>query len=120
VTNREPGTNEEPGPAERLAELLETAPPEARREITAWLLRTREPARIGAPGPLFPHMREQSERLTNLLYGLAGNLPPTADSQVVTVRLPTNSHAGARLQHGGGGARAGRALPRGADRSASH
>jgi hypothetical protein len=100
VTIPEPGATQEPSPAERLAELLETAPPEARREITAWLLRTREPARVG---PAIPHMHDVSDRVTSLLYGLAGNLPPAADSQVVTIRLPTTRHAALRdwcAEHG--------------------
>jgi hypothetical protein len=92
-------TTQEPGPAERLAELLETAPPEARREITAWLLRTREPAAAGTPWPLIPlpsHGRDPHERLAGLLHGIAGNLPATVDSQVVTIRLPAPRHAALR------------------------
>src|SRR5918999_175324 len=94
-------TTQEPGPAERLAELLETAPPEVRREIVAWLLRTQGQAPVGGPWPpvvtLPPHAHEDAPRMRNLLMqGLTGNLPPTVDSQVVTVRLPATRHAALR------------------------
>jgi hypothetical protein len=107
----EPGTNREPGPADRLAALLETAPPEVRREITAWLLRMRQPAALGIPWLPPPRnlpvhatsSHEPGARLASLLHGIAGNLPPTVDSQVVTIRLPTTRHAALRdwcTEHG--------------------
>lgn len=103
-----------PGPAEKLAALLEDAPPEVRREITAWLLcRPRPPAvapsvpwfaptvpgQLGlAPGaPRTP--AETAERVRQL----AGSLPTGVDSQVVTLRLPATRHAALRgwcAEHG--------------------
>jgi hypothetical protein len=101
----------EPGPAERLAELLETAAPDVRREITAWLLRMRQPPQVGMPW-LPPAVQLQShagsrhdphERLASLLHSMTGNLPATVDSQVVTIRLPSTRHAALRdwcAEHG--------------------
>jgi hypothetical protein len=99
-------TTQEPGPAERLAALLETVPPEARREITAWLLQLRGPAPVGDPWPIVRshvHGREPRELTRLLLHEFAGNLPPSADSQVVTIRLPSTRHAALRdwcAEHG--------------------
>jgi hypothetical protein len=100
-------TPEEPNPAELLAELLESAPPQARREITAWLLRTQRPAPVGvswlppsvgfSPHPHLPGEIEERVRR------LSGNLPSTTDSQMVTIRLPATRHAALRdwcAEHG--------------------
>jgi hypothetical protein len=100
-------TASEPNPAEMLAELLESAPPDARREITAWLLRTVRPAPAGVPwlpppvgfsphGDMPAEVEERVRRLT-------GNLPSTSDSQMVTIRLPATRHAALRdwcTEHG--------------------
>lgn len=93
--------DDRPGAAEMLAELLESAPPEVRREITAWLLATqRAPSQVGVPwlpppvgfsghGHLPAEMEDRVRRL-------AGNLPPASDSQMVTIRLPADRHAALR------------------------
>lgn len=101
----------EPGPAERLAELLETVPPEVRREITAWLLCQPRPADavVGIPWlppALSPHLggipRSPGET-ADRAHRLAGSLPAGVDSQVVTLRLPATRHAALRAwcgEHG--------------------
>lgn len=85
-----------------LAELLETAPPETRRVITAWLLRAQRPAgtSVGVPWlplPLeLPHHGEPRGEVIERVRRLAGGLPAGTDSQVVTLRLPTEGHAALR------------------------
>lgn len=100
-------TTPDPGPAEKLVELLESAPPEVRREITAWLLC--QPRGGGAPGPSLPWLAaptgqfprprgEIAERLREL-----EPMPGSVDSQVVTIRLPAARHAALRAwcaEHG--------------------
>jgi hypothetical protein len=95
-------TTATPEPARMLAELLETAPPEVRREITAWLLCTpqRPATAVGVPWlppsvSGLPHGKPVTE-LTERVRRLAGALPAGADSQVVTLRLPTERHAALR------------------------
>jgi hypothetical protein len=106
-------------PAALLAELLEAAPPDERREITAWLLRTQRPpaAAVGmpwlpppftlpghreppAPGdpqqPGDPAPGDPPAERTELVRRLAGGLPAGTDSQVVTLRLPAERHAALR------------------------
>jgi hypothetical protein len=89
-----------------LAELLETAPPEVRREITAWLLcAPRRPATVGvpwlppavsvSPGEPVSEVTEVTE-VTERVRRFAGGLPAGTDSQVVTLRLPTERHAALR------------------------
>jgi hypothetical protein len=101
-------TASEPNPAELLAELLESAPPDARREITAWLLRTQPPpAQVGVPwlpppAGFTPHGHVTAD-VESRVRRLAGNLPPTTDSQMVTIRLPATRHAALRdwcAEHG--------------------
>jgi hypothetical protein len=77
-----PGTD----PPQRLAELLETLPADERRQITAWLL-GRLPSRVamGRGGWPLP-IGEVPPRLT-------GALPVGEDSQLVTIRLPSDRHA---------------------------
>jgi len=98
----EPGA----GPAEKLAELLETAPPEVRREIIAWLLgQPRPPTPVGDE-PWVPHLSghprhpgEAAQRVRQL----AESLPAGVDNQVVTLRLPATRHAALRTwcaEHG--------------------
>jgi hypothetical protein len=111
MTTPEQGKDSEngPNPADLLAELLESAPPEARRTITAWLLRMQRsaPAAVGVPWlpppvGFTPHGHLPTE-VEERVRRLAGNLPPTADSQVVTVRLPATRHAALRdwcAEHG--------------------
>jgi hypothetical protein len=69
-------------PPQRLAELLETLPPEERKEITTWLL-SRQHA------PSWP-------MVTGRLRGFTGQLPVGEDSQLVTIRLPADRHAALR------------------------
>ena len=74
-------------PPQRLAELLETLPADERKEITAWLL-GRPPPRAAALRS-WPLTGEQSPRLT-------GSLPVGEDSQLITIRLPSDRHAALR------------------------
>jgi hypothetical protein len=69
-------------PPQKLAALLETLPSDDRQEITAWFLSRSDPARTSA---LFSHSREGRQALASLL--------PAGDSQLVTIRLPAESHA---------------------------
>jgi hypothetical protein len=69
----------------KLADLLETLPSEDRREITAWLLAGSRPT---PPAPLWPN----SPRHWPGPVG-AGPLPSGEETQLVTVRLPTEGHA---------------------------
>ena len=79
-----------PGPAEKLASLLETLEPAERQEIVAWLL-GRGTRRTWAwqagpqpglvPGPDLLHSRD-----------LASGLASGESSQLVTVRLPAAQH----------------------------
>jgi hypothetical protein len=105
MTTPDRGNDDGPGPAELLAELLEKAPPEARREITAWLLRTLRPAPAGVPWfPAAPGFHaEPPTDIAERVRGLTGNLPATTDSQMVTIRLPATRHAALRdwcAEHG--------------------
>jgi hypothetical protein len=91
---------EVPGPEERLAELLESAPPEVRREITAWLLRQ---ARLAAPGAGVPWLlpppagaAPSPGGAAQRIRRVAESLPAGMDSQVVTLRLPATRHAALR------------------------
>src|SRR5262245_323385 len=79
-----------PSPAQRLAELLETLPAQERIEITGWLLQRADPAiafAIGHPGLQRPTARAALER------EVASTLPVGEESQLVTIRLPTQQHA---------------------------
>jgi hypothetical protein len=69
-------------PPQKLAALLETLPPDERQEITAWLLARGDPTRTT---PMFTPSREVRHALTSLL--------PAGDSQLVTIRLPAESHS---------------------------
>lgn len=97
----EPGA----GPADKLAELLETAPPEVRREITAWLLgQHRCPAPVTSE-PWVPHFAGHLRpgELAHRVRQLAEHLPAGVDNQVVTLRLPATRHAALRAwcaEHG--------------------
>jgi hypothetical protein len=71
-------------PPERLVELLDTLPAEERREITVWLL-TR------ATGGQREHAWLSSAGLRR--QGLGGLGTPGDDTQLVTIRLPAESHA---------------------------
>jgi hypothetical protein len=99
------------GPAEKLAALLESATPEVRREIIAWLLSGPAPlpATAGVPwlppssdlghtghhGTAHPAHLPSAEAVAQLRQ-LAGSLPAGADNQVVTLRLPAERHAALR------------------------
>jgi hypothetical protein len=69
----------------KLADLLETLPSEDRREITAWLLAG---SRSGPPAPLWPSSQRQLARSRR-----HRPLPSGEETQLVTVRLPTEGHA---------------------------
>ena len=78
-------------PPQKLAALLETLTPQDRQEITAWFLTRSETPGLawlsGAPQP----------------RALSGLLPAGEDSQLVTIRLPAESHAKLRTwctEHG--------------------
>ena len=68
-------------PPQRLAALLETLPSEERQEITAWFLTRSVPTNAAA---MFTVSREGRQALASLL--------PAGDSQLVTIRLPAESH----------------------------
>ncbi|HEY8474632.1 MAG TPA: hypothetical protein VIL37_18605 [Natronosporangium sp.] len=110
MTTPEPGPtggDRERSPADLLAELLERADPEARREITAWLLRALRPAPVGVQwlptGGGFPTHRESPAELAERVRRAATELPPATDNQMVTIRLPATRHAALRdwcTEHG--------------------
>jgi hypothetical protein len=90
-------TSRESGPAQKLAELLETLPSDSRQEITAWLLgRPSTVSSIGGTWGSSIALRSPTEGLRgaeNRLRRLAGTLPAGEDSQLVTIRLPAERHA---------------------------
>jgi hypothetical protein len=97
----------EPSPADKLAELLESAPPEVRREITAWLLSQpgiRHPASGDPWQPPHPGLLAHATAGTGHRIGqIAEGLPTGVDNQVVTLRLPATRHAALRAwcaEHG--------------------
>jgi len=69
----------------KLADLLETLSSEDRREITAWLLAGSRPE---PPAPLWPSSPRHWPG-----PGGTGPLPSGEETQLVTVRLPTEGHA---------------------------
>lgn len=75
------------GPAHRLVGLLETLPPVERQEITAWLL-DRKPGDDVAPSwvRVPSDAPEPAQRLTSVLA-------TGEDTQLITIRLPTERHA---------------------------
>lgn len=73
-----------PVPA-KLAALLETLPSAERQEISAWLIAGAHPA----PTPQFDYVKFEE----NLLSIGAAPFPAKDDTQLSTVRLPTESHA---------------------------
>lgn len=88
-----------PGPANKLAELLESAPAEVRQEIVAWLLSGRQPGSPAtAPMPaISPHTHPHlSHDPSETARRLTGTLPTGTDSQLVTLRLPADRHAALR------------------------
>lgn len=91
-------TTPETGPAEKLTELLETAPPEVRREITRWLMQ-----RTCPPAPALVHPWHSAAETPEQLRRLIGGLAPGEGSQLVTIRLPAERHATLRewcAEHG--------------------
>jgi hypothetical protein len=80
-------------PPQKLAALLETLTPEDRQEITAWFLTRPEATGRTWLGGSFQHRQA----------ALSGLLPAGEDSQLVTIRLPAESHAKLRTwctEHG--------------------
>jgi hypothetical protein len=92
-------TTSHPEPAQRLVELLETLPPAERQDLTVWLFNRDRPAlgpeagfHLGLPAGPQPSLRR-----------LVSALPAGEDSQLVTIRLPTDRHAELRdwcAEHG--------------------
>jgi hypothetical protein len=87
---------DEPGPAERLVQVLETLPSDERQQITTWLIENgRGHAAMGA-GLSWPMPRgDMTPRVATLLS--------STDSQLVTIRLPAERHAHLRdwcAEHG--------------------
>ena len=76
--------------AEKLVELLDTLPVDARREITAWLL-DRTPA-----GRTHAWLSTPDVRASPMIASLGTALPAGEDSQLVTIRLPADRHAALR------------------------
>ncbi|MEW3744852.1 hypothetical protein QOZ75_29695, partial [Pseudomonas aeruginosa] len=73
-----------PVPA-KLAALLETLPSAERQSISAWLIAGERPA----PAPQFNYAAFEE----NLISIGAAPFPAKDDTQLSTVRLPTESHA---------------------------
>lgn len=69
----------------KLAALLETLPSTERQEISAWLIAGAHPS----PAPQFSYNQFEE----NLLSIGAAPFPAKDDTQLSTVRLPTESHA---------------------------
>ena len=93
-------------PAEKLVELLETLSPDARQEITVWLLGRGgpilQPAMLPSP-ELRSLMSTQELRPIALQGSLGGTLAPGEESQLVTFRLPAERHTELRAwcaEHG--------------------
>lgn len=97
------------GPAEKLAALLESASPEVRSEIIAWLLSGLALPTVGVPWlpaasdlshaghhGTVGHPHPPSADAVAQVRQLAGSLPAGADNQVVTLRLPAERHAALR------------------------
>src|SRR3954452_19990760 len=83
-------TTSRPAPAQRLVELLDTLPPQERRELTAWLIERRRPGPGLQPAAINVTWPSASERR---LPRLTSALPAGEDSQLVTIRLPADRHA---------------------------
>jgi hypothetical protein len=89
-------TADEPGPAERLVEVLETLPVRERQQITTWLIENGRGNAMMQAGLTWPAPRgDAPPRVATLLS--------SADSQLVTIRLSTERHAELRdwcTEHG--------------------
>ncbi len=79
-------------PAQRLAELLETLPPEQRLEITAWLLQRTDTGLARTIGHVSPMIRRRGTGAT-FEREIASSLAVGEESQLVTIRLPAQRHA---------------------------
>jgi ParG protein len=97
----------QPGPAQKLIELLEGLPATDRKQITAWLLglqRGTPALSFGAPATPTNWTSEVTVgRLHQLLPRLASALPAGEESQLVTIRLPAERHTQLRTwcaEHG--------------------
>jgi hypothetical protein len=100
----------QPGPAQKLVELLEGLPTDDRKEITAWLLGLAPnpgmlPFALGsATGSTTASLvTDLPQMLQPLLPRLASGLPAGEESQLVTIRLPAERHAQLRrwcTEHG--------------------
>ena len=93
-------TTSYPGPAQRLLELLETLPTEERRELTAWLIE-RRPSPADRPHAIDLSWPPGGD--SRMLRRLTSALAVGEDSQLVTIRLPTERHAELRAwcgEHG--------------------
>ena len=90
-------SEEEPEPAEKLINLLETLEPDDRKEITAWLLGHGTPAlasHLSRDAVLGLQRSLRAGIRDDLLAGrdVATGLMSGENSQLVTVRLPTAQH----------------------------
>lgn len=86
-------TTSQPGPAQKLVELLETLPAEDRKQITAWLLGlARGQTALSFSGTPAALAAEAPAGLQPLLPRLASGLPAGEESQLVTIRLPAERH----------------------------
>ena len=88
-------TADEPGPAERLVEVLETLPVRERQQITTWLIENGRGNAMMQAGLPWPTPRVDAPRVATLLS--------SSDSQLVTIRLSTERHAQLRdwcTEHG--------------------
>ena len=76
-----------PGPAQKLVELLESLPAEDRKQITAWLLGLARGRSTLSLGP--PVTATLVTEPSGLPPRLGHTLPAGEESQLVTIRLPT-------------------------------
>ena len=72
-------------PPEMLLDLIETLPPDERRDVLVWLLGQSRPAPMIGMAP--------SPELRRVLSTFSATLPAGEESQLVTIRLPTERHA---------------------------
>jgi hypothetical protein len=93
-------TTSQPGPAQKLVELLESLSAEDRKQITAWLLGMGRLRPLQFTGP--PTTATLVSEVP-LQPRLASGLPAGEESQLVTIRLPADRHNQLRMwctEHG--------------------
>ncbi len=85
----------QPGPAQKLVDLLEGLPASDRKEITAWLLsvvRSPDSVSFVASSGKPPWVAEAPGSMRGLLPRLGSALTTGEESQLVTMRLPAERH----------------------------